>query len=330
VRPNWDGLLPVPGDGRYEWKGFLRGDQFPSSYNPPAGYVSTSNEMNMPAGYPYQERKLGFEWSNDSRHRRIEEVLKALPKVSLEDSMKLQTDRTSVSVRRSVALLAGLTTTDGNTTAALQILRGWDAVENAESTQAALFEIWWKRHLGPAFLKAALPPAAAKAVTTPDAAAMLETLEGKQGRFKVDTPALLVATLGPAYAEWEKMGKPEWGKVHQSLPGHPLRSFVNAEMRAKLQPGPYPAPGGPYSPWQSMYTGNSFQLTNGPSFRMVLDVGNWDGSWAVNFPGQSGRWDDPHYKDLADSWRTGKYFPLAYTRAAVEKVTEKRIVLEPR
>ncbi|MEJ0063982.1 MAG: penicillin acylase family protein [Caulobacteraceae bacterium] len=22
IRPNWDGLLPVPGDGRYEWKGF--------------------------------------------------------------------------------------------------------------------------------------------------------------------------------------------------------------------------------------------------------------------------------------------------------------------
>ena len=23
IRPNWDGLLPVPGDGRYEWAGFL-------------------------------------------------------------------------------------------------------------------------------------------------------------------------------------------------------------------------------------------------------------------------------------------------------------------
>ena len=23
ARPNWDGLLPVPGDGRYEWNGFI-------------------------------------------------------------------------------------------------------------------------------------------------------------------------------------------------------------------------------------------------------------------------------------------------------------------
>ncbi|MFN0101454.1 MAG: penicillin acylase family protein [Bryobacteraceae bacterium] len=330
IRPNWDGLLPVPGDGRFEWAGFLRPDQFPSAYNPSGGYISTSNEMNMPDGYPYKERKLGFEWTNDSRHRRIDEVLRKLPKVSLADSMKLQTDLTSVAARRAVALLAGLTTDDLKTRAALAMLRGWDAVERAESAQAALFEVWWRRHLGPAFLAAALPAKAAGAITTPDAAVMLDALEGKSARFKVDARALLLATLGPAYLEWERLGEPQWGKLHQSLPGHPLRDFVNAEWRAKLQPGPFPAPGGPYSPSQSMYTGSSFQLTNGPSFRMVLDVGSWDESRAVNYPGQSGRWDDPHYRDLTGHWLRGEYFPLLYTRAAVEKATERRIVLEPR
>lgn len=330
VRKNWDGLLPVPGDGRYEWDGFTRPNQFPSALNPPAGYVSTSNEMNMPNGYPYQERKLGFEWSNDSRHLRIEEVLKALPKVSLADSMKLQTDRTSVAARRTVAVLKGLRAEDAATRAALGMLQGWDAVENTESKQAALFEIWFKRHLSPAFLKAALPAAAAKAIATADAATLVATLEGKSERFKVDAKALVLATLGPAYLEWEKLGRPEWGAIHMAVPGHPLRNFVSADLRAKLQPGPFPAPGGPYSPWQSMYTGSSFQLTNGPSFRMVLDVGKWDESKAVNFPGQSGRWDDPHYKDLADSWRRGEYFPLLYSREAIDKATEKHIRLEPK
>jgi len=323
VRPNWDGLLPVPGDGRFEWAGFLQPEQFPSSYNPSAGYFSTSNEMNMPEGYPYKERKLGFEWSNDSRHRRIEEVLRPAAKVSLSDSMRLQTDLMSVSARRAVALLKGLNTNDP----AVKMLQGWDAVEGTESAAAALFELWWKRHLGPAFLKATVP---AGAVATPDAVVMLETLEGKSARFKVDARSLIRATLEPAYAEWVRLGKPAWGKLHQSLPGHPLRDLVNADLRAKLQPGPFPAPGGPFSPWQSMHTGNSFQLTNGPSFRMVLDVGNWDESKAVNYPGQSGRWDDPHYADLADLWRKGEYFPLLYSRAAVENATERRIRLEPK
>jgi penicillin amidase len=323
VRPNWDGLLPVPGDGRFEWAGFLRADQFPSTFNPSAGYVSTSNEMNMPEGYPYKERKLGFEWSNDSRHRRIDEVLKPMAKVSLADSMKLQTDLTSVAARRAVALLGALESDEP----AVKLLRGWDAVERPDSPEAALYEIWWKRHLGPAFLAVVVP---AGAVLTPDPAVVLDVLEGKSTRFKLDARPLLSATLGSAFAEWEKLGRPVWGTLHQSLPGHPLRDFVSAEWRKKLQPGPFPAPGGPYSPWQSMYTGNSFQLTNGPSFRMVLDVGNWDESRAMNFPGQSGRWDDPHYSDLAPSWIRGEYFPLLYSRAAVEKATERRTRLEPR
>jgi penicillin amidase len=79
-----------------------------------------------------------------------------------------------------------------------------------------------------------------------------------------------------------------------------------------------------------MHTGSSFQLTNGPSFRMVLDVGKWDESRAVNFPGQSGRWDDEHYKDLAPLWLNGEYFPLLYSRDAVEKATARRLRLEPK
>jgi penicillin amidase len=49
----------------------------------------------------------------------------------------------------------------------------------------------------------------------------------------------------------------------------------------------------------------------------------------VNYPGQSGNPDDPHYHDLAQMWLTGEYFPMLYTRSAVENATELRIVLEP-
>jgi penicillin amidase len=63
---------------------------------------------------------------------------------------------------------------------------------------------------------------------------------------------------------------------------------------------------------------------------VVVDVGNWNNSRAVNYPGQSGDPDNPHYRDLAPLWRKGEYFPLLYTRQAVEKETEKKIVLVPK
>ena len=39
IRPNWDGLMPVPGDGRYEWAGFLSGDKPPRFKLQSAGSV---------------------------------------------------------------------------------------------------------------------------------------------------------------------------------------------------------------------------------------------------------------------------------------------------
>ena len=76
VRRNWDGLLPVPGDGRYEWDGFLDADKLPVSRDPDRGWIATANAENLPRGYPYKRRKIGFEWAAPFRLRRIQQVLR--------------------------------------------------------------------------------------------------------------------------------------------------------------------------------------------------------------------------------------------------------------
>lgn len=324
VRPNWDGLLPVPGDGRYEWAGFWRGDQLPSVSNPREGYFSTSNEMNLPQAYPHEQRKLGFEWSNVSRHERIDSVLRSLPKVSLEDSMKLQNDITSIPARRLVALLAPLRANNQKTEAALALLRGWNGVESTDSPQAALAEIWISRYLGKAFLASALPKSAAEAIRSADVGMMLDTLENGT---TPDRETLLLNTLTAAYVETERLlgansSQWQWGKLHHSLLMHPLLKSA--------QVGPFPKSGSPFTPNQSGYRLTDFQQTTGPSFRVVMDVGAWDNSRAVNYPGQSGDPASRHYRDLATMWLNGEYFPLLYTRSAVEKATRQRIVLKPR
>lgn len=269
--------------------------------------------------------------TNGSRHTRLDEMFRSLTKVSLEDSMRMQFDQTSIPARRLVAMLAPLRSDDTKTQAALDLLRSWDAVERPDSAPAALFEVWLARHLNRAFLSAALPREAAGVIATVDRAVLLDTLERQtpEGRSPI-----LLGSLAAAYAEMERLSGPDpttwqWGKLHQSLPRHPLAGIVDAATRARIQPGPFPAPGGPYSPLQSMYAGHSFQLTNGPSFRMVLDVGQWDNSRAVNYPGQSGNPDDPNYQNLTGLWLTGQYFPLLYSREAVERAAVTRIQLQP-
>lgn len=129
--------------------------------------------------------------------------------------------------------------------------------------------------------------------------------------------------LGPNPKNWQ------WGSLHHSFPVHPLLDTVDEPLRSQLQVGPFPKSGGPHSPNQSGYRATDFRQTGGASFRLVVDVGNWDNSRAVNYPGQSGDPASPHYRDLVELWRDGRYFPLLYTRPAVEKATLERFTLVP-
>jgi penicillin amidase len=338
IRPNWDGLLPVPGDGRYEWAGRLTGSQFPTRYNPASGYITTSNEMNLPPDYPYRERKLGFEWGSRFRHQRIDEVLSKLDRVSIEDSLRLQNDVVSIPARRLVALLQPLTADSAKTTAALEILKRWDARMNVESPAAALHEVWLSRHLGKAFKLAVLDKSAADAFEAPYMETMLDVLEHPEDRFADKATEkrdeVLLSSLHDAFEDMEKLQGPEprnwtWGKLHHSLLQHPFSPIVDEATREKINVGPMERSGSPFTPNRSSYSASDFRETVGPSVRLVIDLGNWDNSCAINHPGQSGTPDSPHYRDLAPLWQRGEYFPLLYSRKAVENATETRIILIP-
>ena len=87
--------------------------------------------------------------------------------------------------------------------------------------------------------------------------------------------------------------------------------------------------GSAFSPRAASYRPSDFRVIAGASFRMVLDVGNWDGSVVVNTPGQSGDPFSPHYRDLAPVWAAGEYVPLLYSREAVERSARSVIKLMP-
>ena len=331
-RPGWDGLLPVPGDGRYEWKGFLTLDQLPSEQDPARGWIASANALNLPDGYAHQ---VGFEWSNNARITRINEVLTAKPKFSLADAMALQTDPTDVTSRRLIALLAPLSSADPKTTVAIALLRPWDGATTPGSAAAALYETWATKHLGRAVVARAAPLAAQALIGSGDLAAVMDYLDQPDANFPtaVRDEALLTslaaaydevaARLGPDPATWA------WGKLHQAEFSHTLSPLANPTQRAAMKIGPNPMGGTANSPMAATWRPDDFRVIAGASFRMVLDVGNWDASRTINTPGQSGDPQSPHFADLFPLWVTGQYVPLSYSRAAVEAVTERVITLTP-
>ena len=335
-RPNWDGLTPVPGDGRYEWAGYRDMDELPRAFNPAAGYVMTANENNIPPDHPAAAKGIGYEWSDDARARRLQQLFAGGAPHRLEDSRAWQLDTTSLPAQRVVRLLAGVTDTRPRVSRALDLLRRWDGSVRADSAAAAVFEVWFTNHLRPSVVRAVLSPEAAARIGAGDASRVLRVLEGhdswltreRRNRILVDSLAGALTEiekgLGPDPARWQ------WGRLHQAVFEHPLAARVDAETRRRLTVGSWPLGGSSATPMAASYRSSDYQLTSGASFRMVVDVGHWDASVAINTPGQSGDPASPHYRDLASLWAEGKYFPLVYSRDAVEKSTRTRIELKPR
>jgi len=67
----------------------------------------------------------------------------------------------------------------------------------------------------------------------------------------------------------------------------------------------------------------------GATYRHIIDFSDLDSSLFTNAPGQSGRPGSPHYGNLTEDWGAGEYFPLLFTRSAVEARAEHRLMLRP-
>jgi hypothetical protein len=103
-RPNWSGLVPVPGDGRYEWDGFLPIKALPHVLNPEKGFYNTSNEYQIPRGWPYKDA-LHYVWADPYRAQSVAEFLSSGRRFSVADMVQLQNNDLSIPARSLVPLL---------------------------------------------------------------------------------------------------------------------------------------------------------------------------------------------------------------------------------
>jgi penicillin amidase len=338
IRPNWDGLMPVPGDGRYEWQGFLKGADLPSIENPAKGWIATANEMNLPPDYPDEARRVSFEWNDRARIDRLNEVLAANPKVTVADSMALQTDSHNAMSRRLTALLAPLTSADPQVAKALGLLRAWDHNETTSSVAATIYEVWSSKHLGRAVVHAETPPAAWPLIGNGSLDAVILALEHPAAALGPNPAAardqILLASLRDALGELNQRLGPDmdawaWGNLHKARFAPAIATLADPALAARMTLGPLPIPGGAFTPKAAGYDLKTFEVTHGASVRLVMDVGAWDNSMMVNTPGESLDPDSPHYGDLFGVWARGDYVPMLFSKKAVEGATERVIDLTP-
>ena len=287
-RDGWNGRLPVPGTGEFEWKGF-RSD-LPREYNPERGYIATANNnTTQPPGYTgrpvFYHSTRGVE---TSRIARINEILSGDRKFTVQEHEQIQHDSYSLQAAQDMPAFTGWTSTDTDIEWARALIAQWDRVLARESVAGAIYVRW-----------AGLVEGAARDPLTP----VPERRRLAEAGLRT-TLERMTAEFGADRAQWR------YGRVHASPLPH---MFVAAFDLPTVE-----RPGG-------------FETVNatGANFRRIVDLSDLDNSVWSNSPGQSGQPGSPFYANLRENLANAQYFPMLFTRGAVEGGAAHRLMLRP-
>jgi len=238
-RTGWQGRLPVPGTGEYEWNG-LRSDE-PRELNPERGWIATANHDIHPANF---DPPLFFKnGPQDARYQRIAQVLGSGRGFTIGDMEALQHDGYSAAAARDIPLFAGWTSNDAEVERVRAAFATWDAQHRRESFAAAAYR----------FVSRSMT-AESRADTTP--VERRRQLLERAMRAGLDS---LRATLGNDPTQWR------WGKFNTSQLPHPfVRAYDIAPVERHAGAGFVAAVGATYREVIDMGNLDGSMATNVP------------------------------------------------------------------
>lgn len=321
-RRRHNGLLPRRTLGDVKWAGIDEVAELTKVANPSCGYVHTANEFNLPEG-PARERMIGFEWTESSRSRRVKTCFDNDRQVTPADALALQVDKKSLIAVRVTAFVKTIAVAGEDIREMVDRLSAWDGVLDPESREAALFEIWYVRHLKPALVSLA----AGRTFAMPhiDNEALCDFLEGLESAKLLVEKTLRLA-LEEIAAHDARLGKPAaWGDLHHAVFPHALSGQSNRFPVV----GPFRQGGSESTVFHSGFDAATFAKLTGSTFRVVIDLADWDDSFCINAPGQSGDSRSPFYDAMAPLWAAGQVVPLLSSAEAVRAAAKIEIELIP-
>ena len=353
-------IRPVPPGGPGEWTGRIAFDDLPWQLDPAGGLIVTANNAVVDARYPHF---IADEWDYGDRAKRVLDLLgeAADGGVTLDEMTAIHADTYLVRADRLIPLLDGAAPRTADGRELLSRLRSWDRRCDVDSRGCGAY-IPFEFYLSRAIFDDDLGPLAREYTASDTAWERVAGLLGEPGSPWWDdtttpdvverVPDVVAAALDRTAAELRgALGQPSrwtWGRLHRltlredtlGLSGiGPLEWYFNSGTRQapgaaaavnNLYYDPraaYPDPDDPEAGITGL--GGLFEVTNGPSYRLALDLSDLDGARIIQTTGQSGNPFDRHYGDLVDRWLAAGTVPLPWGRAEIERAAASTLVLEP-
>lgn len=348
--------------GAGEWVAYVPREELPWQLDPAGGQIVSANNAAVDGAYQWW---LGRDWDPGYRAARIIDRLAAIPgKIGAEDMRAIQMDtyvgRADKIMPRLEAVGPDTKTDDGRLL--WQAMVNWDHQCGVESLGCAAYmtvELALERaifddelgplardYVGSTFSWEALISLLGRPLnawwqdTTPGAPEGINAATTAGAAIDSTAAALRKAYGDPA--NWT------WGRLHQvQFKESTLGSSGILPLEWYFDPAAIPVAGADGAIDNNFYRVSRgypdpndpdyvplgitevFGVTNGPSYRLTVDMNDLDGARIVITTGQSGNPFDPHYGDMIGLWANGDTVPLPFSPSSVAASAVQELTLTP-
>ena len=324
IRKTHSGLVPVSGNGNFEWEDYIDIVEKPNIFNPEKGYIATANQNVTPEDYDRWD-VIGHDWADPYRGDRVNSVLEGKDKFDMEDMINLQVDYFSIPSKEIIKLSKGYIK---NNIEYFEKLLKWNNILDKNSVEAGIY-IEWQTQIYFEFMREFVPKEVQKYIEIQ----IYKVIEGISKMDNQQKSVFLNKTFDQAINSLkEKYGEnsSDWVYGQSNYKHvkiyHPLEKIVNDSIKDIIALKTYPRGGDGFTPGS---TSSELNQRSGGSFRVVINTKDWDNSFATNSPGQSGNPKSEFYKNLYEDWANDKFFPLLYSKNKILMNLSDRKVFKP-
>ena len=316
------GLIPIKhqGQGKFVqqgnqkengWKGFVPHSETPMVKNPARGFVSSANQHSTDSTYPYYYHGY-FE---DYRSRTLNDALSAMDKVEVKDMMTLQNSTYSQLAADLIPLFIKYLPDSLLSVESKQLkrdLENWNYYYSKSSTISIFFELWKQ-----AFYHSTWDEFYAKSkdldILFPEMWRTVSLLNADNRNVYFDivqTPDIETAR-DIVQLSFQK-AQQTFDSLQRVNPSLNWTTYKNATVNHLSR---IPAFSVDSIPIGGINTAlNAMSKSFGPSWRMIVQLGETIEAWGVYPGGQSGNPGNPFYKNMINDWAQGSYYKLHFVQ----------------
>lgn len=306
------------------WKGYVPKNQVPQYRNPARGFISSANQHSTDPSYPYFYHSENFE---AYRGRIVNKFLAQSNDFTVEDMMKLQNNNYSLMAEEALPnMIKHLDTTalSPQEKGFLAELRNWNYYYDADKVAPIYFEEWFNAFYDATWDEVSSQKDAQNIAKPRSWRTVFLLRDEPQSKFfdNLSTTDKKESAKDILTESFKKMSNRVAVITSEIANKYPQNSVVTwAHYKDTEVPHVSMIPGlGRYHIANGGYgkSLNAIKKDHGPSWRMIVELGDKPRAFVVYPGGQSGNPGSRYFDTNLDKWVNGQYFEAVFLRKGEE------------